>query len=67
MHLICRFIPDGENVWAALEATMLKYKDKVDAKGVPLLTDKTWKAHNNQKRLVVNMNGLSGGLRCLLY
>jgi hypothetical protein len=39
---------------------MEKYNGMVDANNLPLITKETWKVHNNQKRLVVDLNGLAG-------
>jgi hypothetical protein len=47
-------------VWASIEKVMEEYRGKKDAAKQELLTPETWKTHYQQRRLVVDLNGLGG-------
>jgi len=43
------------------------FRDRKDAAGNVLLTEETWKVHANQKRLVVDLQGLAGCMSCRCF
>jgi hypothetical protein len=51
---------EGSKVWQAICEVMESFRGRTDAAGNVLLTEETWKVHANQKRLVVDLQGLSG-------